>query len=67
MSMTVEDIENAITQLPQNQLRRFRGWYEKFDRDSWDEQIEKDAVAGKLDALAEAAITDHKAGKSKKI
>lgn len=67
MSMTVEDIENAITQLPQNQLRRFRGWYEKFDRDSWDEQIEKDAVAGKLDAFAEAAIVDHKAGKSKKI
>ena len=67
MSMTVEDIENAITQLPQNQLRQFRGWYEKFDRDSWDEQIEKDAVAGKLDALAEAAIADHKAGKSKKI
>lgn len=67
MSMTVEDIENAITQLPQNQLRRFRGWYEKFDRDSWDEQIEKDAVAGKLDALAEAAIADHKAGKSKNI
>ena len=67
MSMTVEDIENAITQLPQNQLRQFRGWYEKFDRDSWDEQIEKDAAAGKLDALAEAAIADHKAGKSKKI
>ncbi len=66
MSMTVEDIENAITQLPQNQLRQFRGWYEKFDRDSWDEQIEKDAVAGKLDALAEAAIADHKTGKSKK-
>lgn len=52
MSMTVEDIKNAITQLPQNQLRQFRGWYEKFDRDSWDEQIEKDAAAGKLDALA---------------
>ena len=67
MSMTVEDIENAITQLPQNQLRQFRGWYEKFDRDSWDEQIEKDAAAGKLDALAEAAIADHKADKSKKI
>ena len=67
MSMTVEDIENAITQLPQNQLRQFRGWYEKFDRDSWDEQIEKDAASGKLDALAEAAIADHKAGKSKKI
>ena len=67
MSITVEDIENAITQLPQKQLRQFRGWYEKFDMDSWDEQIEKDAAAGKLDDLAEAAIADHKAGKSRKI
>lgn len=67
MSITVEDIENAITQLPQKQLRQFRCWYEKFDMDSWDEQIEKDAAAGKLDDLAEAAIADHKAGKSRKI
>lgn len=67
MSITVEDIENAITHLPQQQLRQFRGWYEKFDSDSWDEQIEKDVAAGKLDLLAEAAIADHKAGKSRKI
>ena len=58
MSITVEDIENAITHFPQKQLRQFRGWHEKFDSDSWDEQIEKDAAAGKLDLLAEAAITD---------
>ena len=58
MSITVEDIENAITQLPQKQLRQFRGWYEEFDSDSWDEQIEKDVAAGKLDLLAEAAIAD---------
>ena len=67
MVRTVEDIEKAITQLPQNQLQQFRAWYEKFDLDSWDEQIEKDAAAGKLDALAEAAIADHKAGKSREI
>lgn len=67
MARTVKDIEKAITQLPQNQLRQFRAWYEKFDIDSWDEQIEKDVAAGKLDALAEAAIADHKAGKSREI
>ena len=67
MSITVEDIENAIKQLPQKQLRQFRGWYEKFDVDSWDEQIEKDAASGKLDLLAKTAIADHKAGKSRKI
>jgi conjugal transfer/entry exclusion protein len=67
MVRTVEDIEKAITQLPQNQLQQFRVWYEKFDIDAWDEQIEKDVAAGKLDALAEASIADHKAGKSREI
>jgi hypothetical protein len=67
MSRTVEDIEKAITQLPQDQLREFRSWYEKYDSDAWDEQIERDAAEGKLDALAEAAIVDHEAGKSKEL
>jgi hypothetical protein len=58
MAKTVEDIEKAVSELPQDQLRIF---------DAWDEQIEKDAVGGKLDAPAEAAIADHKAGKSKEL
>ncbi len=65
MARKVEDIENAITQLPQDQLKQFRAWYEKFDSDVWGEQIEKDADAGKLDSLADTAIADHKAGNSK--
>jgi hypothetical protein len=67
MAKTVEDIEKAVSELPQDQLRAFRAWYERFDSDAWDEQIEEDAAGGKLDALAEAAIADHKAGKSKKL
>ena len=64
MAITVEDIEEAITQLPQEQLSKFRAWYEKFDSDTWDEQIERDVRSGKLDLLADAAIAGHKAGKS---
>ena len=67
MSGTVEDIEEAITQLPQDQLKKFRSWYEKYDAEAWDEQIERDSAERKLDALAEAAIADHEAGKSRKI
>ena len=65
MARSVEDIEQEIKQLPQEQLRKFRAWYEKFDSDTWDEQIENDIASGRLDGLAEAAIADHKAGKSK--
>jgi|TARA_Y100000294_G_C8238558_1_gene209791 hypothetical protein len=67
MMNAVEDIEKAIEQLPENKLQQFRAWYEKFDMDSWDKQIAKDSDAGKLDALAQAALADHKAGKSSEI
>ena len=31
MDITVEELEKPVTQLPQDQLRTFRAWYEKFD------------------------------------
>ena len=67
MARTVEDIEKAIIELPQDQLREFRAWYEEFDSAAWDEQIEKDIACGKLDAIADTAIASHKAGKSRKL
>ena len=67
MARTIENIEKEIEQLPQDQLRKFRVWYEQFDSDAWDKQIEADAVNGKLDTFAEIAIDDHKAGRSKKL
>jgi hypothetical protein len=67
MARSVEDIEQAIMELPKDQLKRFRAWYEAFDADAWDEQMEKDAVTGKLDALAESALSDHREGKSRKL
>lgn len=53
--------------MPPDELKRFRAWYETFDADLWDEQIEKDAVAGRLDGLAETAVEDHRAGKTGKL
>lgn len=67
MTKSVEEVEKAVAQLPPNQLKRFRAWYEKFDADLWDEQIERDISSGKLDALAEKAIADYKAGKTKRL
>ncbi len=67
MLNAVKDIEKAITLLPTDQLKDFRTWYEKFDSNRWDEQIMKDVAAGKLDALADSAIADHKMGKSKEL
>jgi hypothetical protein len=57
MARSVEEVEEAVVQLPPDQLRKFRAWYEKFDSEVWDEQIEKDASSDRLDALAEASTT----------
>ncbi len=67
MVKTLEEVEKAVEQLPQEQLRQFREWYEKCDSEAWDHQIEKESSSGKLDVLAQAAFADHKAGKSKKV
>ena len=67
MTNLVETIERQVEQLPAEQLRQFRSWYERFDSQNWDDQIESDIRSGKLDGLAEAAIVDHKAGKSKAL
>jgi len=54
-------------QLPQDQLKEFNEWYEDLGNKLWDKQIEKDIINGKLDTLADAAINDHRSGKSKKL
>jgi hypothetical protein len=65
--MTTEDIEKAIEQLPPRELARFRAWFEAFDAKQFDAAIERDAEAGKLDALAEEALAEHRAGGSREL
>jgi hypothetical protein len=59
---SVKEIEKAVTTLSEEELFDFRQWYEKFDSTMWDEQFEKDVKNGKLDAVAEQAISDFNAG-----
>jgi len=59
---TVEQIEAAILQLPSDDFRRLADWLQEQAERRWDEQIEADVRAGKLDALADEAIAQYKAG-----
>ncbi|MGB7756541.1 MAG: hypothetical protein WBL23_10795 [Salinisphaera sp.] len=63
----VEEIEKAVKNLPDSELRRFREWFDAFDAQKWDAQIEADASSGKLNALADAAIADQKNGHTKPL
>jgi hypothetical protein len=64
---TVEDIERAILQLPPAELDRFRAWFEALDAERFDERIERDARAGKLDRMADEALADHRAGRTREL
>ncbi|NQU33854.1 MAG: hypothetical protein HQ521_11505 [Bacteroidetes bacterium] len=67
MASSLKNLEKEVAQLPQPDLIKFRAWYEKFDSDKWDEQIEGDVSKGKLDSLAEIAVSEHLNGKSKEL
>ena len=60
----LEALEKRVSGLSAEELAQFRQWFAEFDAAAWDRQIERDAEAGKLDALADEALRDHAAGKS---
>jgi hypothetical protein len=65
--MTLHDIESAVAGLPPDELAKFRAWFVEFDADAWDRQIEVDVNAGRLDALAEEALEDLRAGRTTEL
>ena len=63
----VEQIESRIKNLSPEELATFRAWFAEFDAQAWDQQIEADSNAGKLDHLIEKSLAEHKAGKSRPL
>jgi hypothetical protein len=59
---TVAEIQDAVRQLSPEELAKFRAWFAEFDAELWDRQIEEDAAAGRLDALAREAIRHYREG-----
>jgi hypothetical protein len=63
----VERIENEIQGLSAKELAEFRAWFLAFDWVAWDRRLERDIQTGKLDGLADEALREHAAGKTKPI
>ena len=63
----IEKLERDVRALTANELTSFREWFAEFDSAVWDLQLEGDVRAAKLDAMADAAIADHQAGRSRKL
>ena len=63
----LEKIEREIETLAPDELARFRRWFAEYDAANWDAQIEADARSGRLDALADKALADHRAGRTRPL
>jgi hypothetical protein len=64
---TLQEIEKAIDRLPRDQAFELSEWLQQRLDDVWDRQFESDVREGRLTGIAEKAIAEHRAGKSKEF
>ena len=65
--MDVQEIENAITQLPRAQVAELATWLEQFHARLWDAQLEEDVGTGRLDSLLDETAGDLDSGRCESL
>jgi len=65
--MSVEQLENAIANLPPEEFARLANWFVEYEAEQWDRQIEEDQRAGRLDAVIQRVRADIATGRSKPL
>ena len=59
----MEDIKSAVAQLSPSEQAALRDWLDELAEQRFDQQIERDEKAGKLDKLAQRAMDNLRAGR----
>ena len=63
----VAEIEKALRTLSVEDARKIADWLQNYLDEKWDNQIDRDIAAGKLDKLADKAMQDYRAGRVKPL
>jgi hypothetical protein len=58
----LEKLKQEVEELTPEEIKQFSIWFEARMADMWDEQIERDAKAGKLDSMLQEARENYRAG-----
>ena len=64
---SLQRIENQVSSLPEEELRKFRSWFDEFDAQRLDSVIVSDVNNGKLDSLAAEALAQYSTGQCKTL
>lgn len=65
--MSIDELEKAVTKLSRKERERLRLLLEEMDAAEFDAKIERDAQNGKLDKLAQEALAEHRAGRTREL
>ena len=60
---TVADIQRAVQSLAEEEFAVFSSWFDQYEEERWDRQMERDQKSGPLRSLMEQARADFEAGK----
>lgn len=60
---TVDEIKQAVSKLPLEQRAEFAKWFNNWEDDDWDRQMQGDARNGRLDSLLAEVDGDIEAGR----
>jgi len=63
----LEKIEESVAALSDAELKRFASWFADYQWERWDHQLEQHVEAGKLDKLADQALADFDAGRTRPL
>ncbi len=63
----ITKIQEEILALSETDYQQLRQWLNELDRDEWDQQIEADSNAGKLDFLMAEALEAKEKGTLKNL
>jgi hypothetical protein len=65
--MSLNELEDAVAQLPAYDLDDFARWFEEYLADAWDRRIEADIRAGRLDEAGRRVDADFEAGRCRPL
>ena len=63
--MSLAEIKDAVNALSPGELAELAAFIRQRDEAAWDRQIREDVAAGRLDHLAEEALEEYGAGRTK--
>lgn len=65
--MGVLEIERAIAQLSPEDLAKLAAWFARYHQDRWDQRIEDDLKAGRLDSLVAEVTREYDNGEARPL